>query len=75
MGGGGGVYVSGEEDVALGHSVGMRVVLVEPADPVQLIVDVAGDVLDVLHVGSERHRDRLRERICTDTDRHAFDPS
>lgn len=45
-------------NIVLGHSIGLRVALVEPADPVHLVVDVAGDVLDVLHVGSERQRDR-----------------
>ena len=34
-------------------SGGYSVVLVKAPHPVQLIVDAAGDVLDVLHVGSD----------------------
>lgn len=40
--------------MVLGEAVGMGdggVVFVEAADAVHLVVDAAGDVLDVLHVG------------------------
>ena len=43
--------------MVLGEAVGMGdggVVFVEAADAVHLIVDAAGDVLDVLHVGPDR---------------------
>lgn len=39
--------------LTVGLAVGLRVVSVESADAVHLIVNAAGDVLDVLHVGSE----------------------
>lgn len=41
--------------MVLAEAVGMGVVLVEPTDAVHLVVDAAGDVFNVLHVGSAGH--------------------
>ena len=38
---------------AVGVAMGGRVVFVEAADAIHLVVDAAGDVLDVLHVAPE----------------------
>lgn len=46
----GGIVVFGET-VSMGDG---GVVFVEAADAVHLVVDAAGDVLDVLHVGPDR---------------------
>lgn len=53
-GSGGGVldFVGGR--VVIAKAVGLSVVLVEPTDTVHLIVDAAGDVFNVLHVGSNQ---------------------
>lgn len=40
--------------VVIAKAVGLSVVLVEPTDAVHLIVDAAGDVFNVLHVGSDQ---------------------
>lgn len=52
-----GVIWMGELDFVAGRmvfaeAVGLGVILVEPTDAVHLIVDAAGDVFNVLHVGS-----------------------
>ena len=44
--------------MVVGHVVGMCVVLVEAAHAVHLVVDAAGDVLNVLHVGPGQMRGR-----------------
>lgn len=38
--------------MVIGETVGLSVILVEPTDTVHLVVDAAGDVFNVLHVGS-----------------------
>lgn len=40
--------------VVIGEAVGLSVVLVESTHAVHLVVDAAGDVFNVLHVGSAR---------------------
>lgn len=54
-GSGGGVLDFMGGWVVIAKAVGLSVVLIEPTDTVHLIVDAAGDVFNVLHVGSAEH--------------------
>lgn len=41
--------------MVVAEAVCLSVILVEPTDAVHLVVDAAGDVFNVLHVGSAEH--------------------